>query len=142
MKKFNIRRPNRITNIIPKKILEEIEMNISMRRLCSISQSSQFIYLVERNFIVDIDIKTCSCKQTWEVGYPCKHLSEVIIHKEQYLISFIKNYFTPVTYFNSYQNFIYPLTNLELIRDTMLPSIIRRTSGRPRISLIISCNEN
>ncbi|KAF7670571.1 hypothetical protein CDIK_4562, partial [Cucumispora dikerogammari] len=142
MKKFNIRRPNRITNIIPKKILEGVKINISMRRLCSISQLSQFIYLVERNSIVDIDIKTCFCKQTWEFDYPCKHLSEVIIHKEQYLISFIEDYFTPDTYFNLYQNSIYPFTGLELIGDTMLPLIIRRTSGKPRISLIKSCNEN
>ncbi|KAF7689870.1 hypothetical protein CDIK_2805 [Cucumispora dikerogammari] len=39
MKKYNIRISYINTNIISEKILEEIEMNISMGRLCSISQS-------------------------------------------------------------------------------------------------------
>ncbi len=133
-------RSNELGNI--SKNCDKIDSNIALSRFFSVQQSDINVFLVHSVFVVVFNKKKCSCNCAFEFGIPFTHFCAVIIHLRQDPLMYVERYFHTNNCLNSYNESIFLLSITNLIPDTTLPLIARRSRGRPRIARIRAASEN
>ncbi len=113
--------------------MEKVESNKAMGRLYSTQRSINSFFLVDSSFIVDYNLKICSCKKAFEFGIPCSHFCSVVLFLREDPVSFVERFFLFSNYLNSYAKPILHLITINLSKDDVLSPEVRRRKGRPGI---------
>src|SRR5437588_1418014 len=92
----------------------------------------------ESTFVVDLEKKTCGCKQ-WDVsGIPCFHAFAAINKNNLSKVDFVSPYLLRDSYLKAYANMIAPLPDSRQWPDSgrgqILPPGYKALPGRPKIS--------
>ncbi|KAL7194073.1 hypothetical protein ACSBR2_025671 [Camellia fascicularis] len=96
--------------------------------------------------MVDLGLRTCSCRK-WEInGYPCQHVVAAIFRSGKNLNSFVEPFFHADMYRQAYSFSIGPVPTVEKplcsIENAMiLPPLSKRPAGRPKKNRIASTGE-
>lgn len=91
-----------------------------------------------KSWIVDIGLRTCSCRK-WDVtGIPCKHACAAIRKDRSHPEDFISQYFLTETFRQSYAYLINPIPDksmwIQTEYDDIMPPPYRRRNGKPKKS--------
>ncbi|XP_073112172.1 uncharacterized protein [Elaeis guineensis] len=96
------------------------------------------VRVVDNRYIVDLNKKSCTCRQ-WDVsGIPCIYAISCINWMKQDIDTYVDDYYKKKTYLMAYQYALQPLNgqqmwpqeNIEII----LPPTIKKMPGRPKKS--------
>ncbi|KAL7209198.1 hypothetical protein ACSBR1_030856 [Camellia fascicularis] len=117
-------------------------------RTWNVSLSSDNVFEVHcfPSVMVDLGLRTCSCRK-WEInGYPCQHAVAAIFKSGRNLNSFVEPFFHADMYRQAYSFSIGPVLTVEKplysIEDAMiLPPLSKRPAGRPKKNRIASTGE-
>ncbi|KAL7208552.1 hypothetical protein ACSBR1_030318 [Camellia fascicularis] len=117
-------------------------------RTWNVSLSSDNVFEVHyfHLVMVDLGLRTCSCRK-WEInGYPCQYVVAAIFRSGKNLNSFVEPFFHADMYRQAYSFSIGPVPTVEKpvcsIDDVMiLPPLSKRLAGRPKKNIIISTGE-
>ncbi|KAL7230145.1 hypothetical protein ACSBR2_008637 [Camellia fascicularis] len=96
--------------------------------------------------MVDLGLRTCSCRK-WEInGYLCQHVIAAIFRSGKNLNSFVEAFFHVDMYRQAYSFSIGPVSTVEKpvcnIDDAMiLPPLSKKLAGRPKKNKIASTGE-
>jgi hypothetical protein len=91
-----------------------------------------------RRFVVKLNERTCDYG-IWAIsGLPCKHAMACITKKRDDVKEYVHHYLKKPAYLRTYANVIHALLDENswpnVQYKTMLPPIIKRKAGRPRLS--------
>ncbi|KAL7232125.1 hypothetical protein ACSBR2_010193 [Camellia fascicularis] len=98
------------------------------------------------SLMVDLGLRTCSCRK-WEInGYPCQHAVAAIFRSGKNLNSFVDPFFHADMYHQAYSFLIGPISTVEKpvcsIDDaTILPPLSKRPAERLKKNIIVSIGE-
>ncbi|KAL7241033.1 hypothetical protein ACSBR2_006620 [Camellia fascicularis] len=117
-------------------------------RTWNVSLSSDNVFEVHcfPSIMVDLGLRTCSCRK-WEInGYSCQHAVAAIFRSEKNFNSFIEPFFHIDMYRQVYSFSTGPVPIVEKpvcsINDAMiLPPLSKRPAGRPKNNRIASTGE-
>ncbi|KAL7161112.1 hypothetical protein ACSBR2_041714 [Camellia fascicularis] len=117
-------------------------------RTWNVSLSSDNVFEVHcfPSVMVDLGLRTCSCRK-WEInGYPCQHAVAAIFRSGKNLNSFVEPFFHADMYRQAYSFSIGSVPTVEKsvcsIDDAMiLPPLSKRPAGRPKKNRIASTGE-
>lgn len=91
----------------------------------------------ERNRIVDIQLRTCSCKEWQQFGIPCRHAAHCLLYMRKDLRRYVEEAYRLSSYAATYAGDILPIPPYEDWPDyagrIILPPVPRKKVGRPRI---------
>ena len=91
----------------------------------------------ERSRIVDIQYRTCSCKEWQQYGIPCRHAAHCLLHMRKDIRRYVDEEYRVTSYVSTYSGDILPIPPKEdwppPIGPTILPPIKGRKAGRPSI---------
>ncbi|KAF7700591.1 hypothetical protein CDIK_0969 [Cucumispora dikerogammari] len=76
---FNEKRSQNFSFVIPSKQIQDCENNIRSGKQLTVVQSNSHIFLVNRNIIGNIKLKTCTCLRAYGMKYPCIHICAVLL---------------------------------------------------------------
>ncbi|KAL5581751.1 hypothetical protein UlMin_014193 [Ulmus minor] len=103
----------------------------------------------DKNGVVDLQARTCSCRQFQLEQLPCAHAMIAIRHSKRDVYDFCSEYYNSSTWKATYVGVVYPLPHQgdwvvpNEVRDVkVLPPDIQSVSGRRRKSRIPSVGEN
>ncbi|KAL5544255.1 hypothetical protein UlMin_008039 [Ulmus minor] len=127
---------------------EQYKLLMRMR----LDPASDTVYNVldgDKNGIVDLQTRTCSCRRFQLEQLPCAHAMIAIRHSKRDVYDFYSEYYNSSTWKATYAGVVYPLPHQgdwvvpNEVRDVkVLLSDIRSVSGRRRKSRIPSVGEN
>jgi hypothetical protein len=85
------------------------------------------------DFIIRIDVGTCSCGKFQEFDFPCKHVAAFALSKGQDPVQYVGGVYTVEHYKRTYEQAIPPIvaSQLQTLRE-IRPPMIKRGRGRPR----------
>lgn len=130
--------------------------NSRARRYVCVPSSSHLFEVqsneTARNYIVDLENQTCSCRIWQFTGYPCGHAICVLLLQGKDPQMYVKSFFTILAYQKTYEQAIFPplLENVtgdaihspptilsdegasDSDEDIVLPPSTRRPAGRPK----------
>lgn len=91
---------------------------------------------IQKTYIVDIALKSCSCKK-WDLrGILCCHGVSTILADKSQPEDFVDNFYHKEIFFKAYNQVIYPIPNMTMWvnteGDVILPPKIRIAPGRPK----------
>lgn len=91
-----------------------------------------------RTYIVDLEHHSCNCG-FWDVsGYPCIHAMPCIIYSQKRQEDFVSQCLKKEAYLKSYSGMIQPIPDKaswpEVHGDEILPPLLKRPLGRPKLS--------
>ncbi|KAL5544358.1 hypothetical protein UlMin_008142 [Ulmus minor] len=134
----------------PAKTLLSEQYQLSMRM--RLDPASDTVYTVldgDKNGVVYLQARTCSCRRFQLEQLPCAHAMITIRHSKRDVYDFCSEYYNLSTWKATYAGVVYPLPHqgdwvvLNEVRDVkVLPPDIRLVSGRRRKSRIPSVGEN
>ncbi|XP_020249813.1 uncharacterized protein LOC109827249 [Asparagus officinalis] len=114
-------------------------------RCLHVNPSTSILYEVydSPSVRVNLEYRTCTCRQWQVLGLPCKHAAAVIRHKDQLLYPYISDYFSTEVYRKCYSFPIYPIPDDEkpIITDENMeirPPLTSIRRGRPKTKRIPS----
>lgn len=125
-----------------------LEKDFMDGRMWNVSLSSDNVFEVHcfPSVMVDLGLRTCSCRK-WEINeYLCQHAVAAICRSRKNLNSFVEPFFHTDMYRQAYSFSIGPIPivgkPMYSIDDTMvLPLLSKRPSGRPKNNRIASTGE-
>ncbi|XP_004305302.1 PREDICTED: uncharacterized protein LOC101297363 [Fragaria vesca subsp. vesca] len=86
--------------------------------------------------VVDLRLRTCSCRRWDLTGIPCKHAVSAIYWKRESPEDYVAECYSKKTYMAIYSNFIYPINSTDMWSrcegPTILPPSYSRMPGRPK----------
>jgi zinc finger SWIM domain-containing protein 3 len=135
-------------NFLTKDTENKLEMSYNKTRTWNIRPSTEYLYEVNSNpsVTVDLERRTCSCRW-WQIdGLPCDHAVAVIQKTQHNLNSFVEPFFHTEMYRLSYSYPIFPIPNIdkpETTSQNMLirPPLCKKPPGRPANKRIPSRGE-
>ena len=114
-------------------------------RCLHVNPSTSILYEVydSPSVRVNLEYRTCTCRQWQVLGLPCKHAAAVIRHKDQLSYPYISDYFSTEVYRKCYPFPIYPIPDDEkpIITDENMeirPPLTSIRRGRPKTKRIPS----
>src|SRR5579859_3421361 len=138
----------------------EIVTNNHARRYRSVTSIPGVLFEVksmetQRNYIVNLTERTCTCTIWQSSGFPCGHAVSIILDQKQDPQSYVASFFTIESYKKTYEQTLFPLdlTNVNgdaihspptgspisddkvsehELDDSVLPPSTRRPPGRPK----------
>ncbi|KAL7180346.1 hypothetical protein ACSBR1_043537 [Camellia fascicularis] len=142
-----------ITNLVDMIRLQMMNMSVLEKafldgRTLNMSLSSDNVFEVHcfPSVMVDLLLRTCSCRK-WKInGYPCQHAVAALFRSGKNLNSFVEPFFYIDMYRQAYSFSIGPVPTVEKpvysIDDAMiLPPLSKRPAGRPKKNRISSTGE-
>ncbi|KAL7236478.1 hypothetical protein ACSBR1_019719 [Camellia fascicularis] len=128
----------RMDSVLKKAFLDGRTWNVSL------SSDNLFEVHCFPSVMVDLGLKTCSCRK-WEInGYPCQHAVTAIFRSRKNLNSFVEPFFHTDMYSQAYSLSIGPVPTVEKpmcsIDDVMISPPLR-PAGRPKKNIISSTGE-
>ncbi|KAL5540126.1 hypothetical protein UlMin_044275 [Ulmus minor] len=127
---------------------EQYQLSMRMR----LDPASNTVYTVldgDKNRVVDLQARTCSCRQFQLEQLPCAHAMIAIRHSKRDVYDFCSEYYNSSTWKPTYTGVVYSLPHQgdwvipNEVRDVkVLPSDIRSVNGRQRKSRIPSVGED
>ncbi|KAL6134417.1 hypothetical protein ACLB2K_066648 [Fragaria x ananassa] len=86
--------------------------------------------------VVDLRLRTCSCRRWDLTGIPCKHAVSAIYWKREAPEDYVAECYSKKTYMAIYSNFIYPINSIDMWSrcegPAILPPSYSRMPGRPK----------
>ena len=70
-----------------------------------------------REYIVDLDKRTCTCRVFQAQGYPCIHATKVTLYRREPIQNYVNNAFKVSLYLKTYEGRIYPRVTAEDVND-------------------------
>ncbi len=121
------------------RILEKIEAAGDEAAHCTSTFAGNGLFEVDckgKQFVVDLEKKTCNCRQWDMTGIPCAHAVSAILFHEGNIEDFVDHYYSKEMYLNAYEPIVYHVpseehwvkTNMEKIE----PPKYRVPPGRPK----------
>lgn len=159
---------NQTTGLLVKKGADHLEFdaNTRGRRYRAVPSESGALYEItsfetQRNYIVDLENRTCACSVWKSSGYPCGHAINVLLKLKLDRQEYVQDFFKLDAYKNTYKHLISPLDLANVTgdavhdppspstarysdsesgsedsdatdSDSVLPSSTRRPPGRPK----------
>ncbi|KAL4381552.1 uncharacterized protein [Arachis hypogaea] len=100
----------------------------------------------KEKFVVDLKNHECSCRKFQLSGIPCAHAMTCIRKMCFNVDNFVANCYKKATYSECYQHVVYPVNGPNLWEktqfDDVLPSIYRKSIGRPKLKRNKAADEN
>jgi hypothetical protein len=113
MSKFSERRQKRFHGPLVNKYTGILQKNLLKGRMFSNLESSQSIFLVNEKYTVNLENKTCTCKESLGIGIPC-------VPEKNFLFCESKIFFLKKSKDRSCNDTVYGLGNLlTLLSSTM-----------------------
>ena len=100
-------------------MLKKVAQNISGGCVLSIDKSNNEVYCVDRMQIVNINDKTCKCRQGKDLDILSKHLCSVIQRLNMNSNDFVSKAYSTEFYYQTYSKSILPLTTEKLIKSSV-----------------------
>ncbi|KAH7864218.1 hypothetical protein Vadar_027098 [Vaccinium darrowii] len=126
----------------------KLEMSYNKTRTWNIRQSTEYLYEVNSDPSVTVDLENCTCScRWWQIdGLSCDHAVAVIQKTQHNLNSFVEPFFHTEMYCSSYSDPIFPIPNIdkpETTSQNMLirPPLCKKPAGRPTNKRIPSRGE-
>ena len=131
--------------VYSQKVNLKIESNCREARGFSFWPSCDFIFLVKTGSSgehkVNMDKRSCSCLQFQQMKYLCANASAANFCSKQNIYDFVADKYTNENLKKPYSIPLDPVLVTDLIPQPILPSTVRRQSGRPKKIRIRSRNE-
>ena len=142
MDRFTSRRKMgaRLDDCFGPKIRKKIEKLKGKIGECMAREASEWIYQVNtkfnKQFVVDLKNRTCSCRRWMLTGIPCHHAIAAIEMTNENVDSFVDKCYSKETFQKVYEPIIYPVLGPQLWPKTPSPDVVppelTRLPGRPK----------
>ncbi|XP_039141186.1 uncharacterized protein LOC120278458 [Dioscorea cayenensis subsp. rotundata] len=131
----SIRWERRLCPVIHRKIEELVEESCNL--LVGRSDGDHFEVVDQKNYCINLNAWTCSCRR-WQVyGIPCKHACAAILQTDTNIHRYVDDYFIVDSYRQAYTEAIFPVPDNDkpddINRELLVrPPITKKPVGRPR----------
>ncbi len=122
--------------------MAKFEARIKTSRRFRVFLSRNRVHQIEdpetgRKWVINLEERVCECQDFYEYQSPCSHAIAAARHKEIDPIGLFLSAYTTRQYRHTYSQPLPPVSIQELTTDDkVLPPIIRKQAGRPRIKRI------
>lgn len=136
MKKFDERRNNNYNVDILSNVQLIVKKYFEQGKYLSVQKSNNDIYQVDNEYIVNLNLKSCTCNKFQDIKIPCCHAMAVCHLNNLNYNNFISEYYSGLKYTSAYFNSIKPLSIKNLNQDNLIAPKEKRSRGRPKIRRI------
>jgi len=117
----------------------QVVTNNRARRYCSVPSIPGVLFEVKsmethRNYVVNLQEKTCTCTIWQSTGFPCGHAVSIILDQKQDPQRYVAPFFTIEWYKKTYEQPLFPLDFTNVNGDTLhpLPNAVSEDEGSER----------
>ncbi|KAK6123489.1 hypothetical protein DH2020_042778 [Rehmannia glutinosa] len=139
------------TSTLTPMIEEKLRKNVDKANRLVADPIDQLTYDVRngtKNFVVNLDEKTCTCRRFQLEHLPCEHAVAAVKKSGYSIYLFCSLYYTVEYWRATYSDIIYPVPNEvdweipeNLGFSNVLPPLVRRRCGRTKTKRILSTGE-
>ncbi|CAL2239000.1 unnamed protein product [Prunus armeniaca] len=128
------------TQIIGSRTFQIIEKNLKESGSC-IAQNAgenrfQVTRMLGRQYAIDLNTHSCSCRKCDLCGIPCCHAMAAISRQQRSPMSYVNEVYKREAYDKTYSNYISPMPSQQLWRKSghrpIKPPLYHKKSGRPK----------
>jgi hypothetical protein len=122
---------------ITPKIRDKLRKNTEFSRDVEVSPATNRVFGVEshgRNYVVELNLRSCSCRRWQLTGIPCSHAIACMRHDRIKPESMVSNCYSVATYMQAYGGQIFPLRDKDewapVDATPILPPLYEKCAGR------------